>query len=304
MKRPSTLLLGLAVAFASATPLLASPGPEVIPLPNGWQPEGITSGSGPTAYAGSLATGAVYEMNLITGTGEVVIDGQDDRIAVGLDFDERTGYLFVAGGDGGAGYVYDPATGELVAEYGFTAEPSFVNDVIITAKAAWFTDSFQPVLYRVPLGPGGALAGPAETVDLGGDFVFLPGEFNANGIEASPNGKALIVVHSALGTLYQVDPDTGIAQEIDLGGADVGSGDGILLIGRTLYVVQNFLNQIAVVALDARLESGEVIDTITHPEFDIPTTIADFANGLYAVNARFATPPEADTEYDVVRVRK
>lgn len=303
MKRLFALLLGLAMAFGSAAPLLAAPGPDVIPVPDGWQPEGITSGQGPEAFVGSLATGAVYEVNLITGAGEVVIGEQDDRVAVGLEYDARTKYLFVAGGPAGAGYVYDTTTGESVAEYEFTSEASFVNDVVVTSDAAWFTDSFQAVLYKVPLGPGGTLGGTAETVELGGDFV-LAGEFNANGIEATPNGKTLIIVHSTLGTLYRVDPQTGIADEIDLGSGDVASGDGILLDGRTLYVVQNFFNQIAVVDLDPHLESGEVVETITHAEFDIPTTVAGFANGLYAVNARFTTPPSPDTEYDVVRVGK
>lgn len=304
MKRQFPLLLGLVVAFASAAPLLAAPGPEVIPVPDGWEPEGITSGQGPEAFVGSLATGAVYEVNLITGEGEVVIDEQEGRVAVGLDYDPRTQYLFVAGGPTAAGYVYDTATGDSVAEYEFTSEASFVNDVIVTSDAAWFTDSFQAVLYKVPLGPGGALGGTAETVDLSGDFVFLAGEFNTNGIEATPNGKALIIVHSTLGALYTVDPQTGVADQIDLGGGDVASGDGILLEGHTLYVVQNFFNQIAVVDLDPRLESGDVVDTITHAEFDIPTTVAGFANGLYAVNARFTTPPGPDIEYDVVRVAK
>lgn len=304
MKRLSVLLLGLATAFASSAPLLAAPGPDVIPLPNGWQPEGITSGQGPQAFVGSLATGAVYEVNLITGAGEVLVPEQVDRVAVGLDYDARTQYLFVAGGPGGTGYVYDTNTGESVAEYEFTSEASFVNDVIVTSDAAWFTDSFQAVLYKVPLGPGGTVGAAAETVELGGDFVLLAGEFNTNGIEATPNGKALIIVHSTLGTLYRVDPQTGIADQIDLGSGDVASGDGILLDGRNLYVVQNFFNQIAVVELDPRLESGEVVETITHPSYDIPTTVAGFANGLYAVNARFTTPPGPDTAYDVVRVRK
>jgi hypothetical protein len=34
----------------------------------------------------------------------------------------------------------------------------------------------------------------------------------------------------------------------------------------------------------------------------VPTTIAAFGDALYAVNARFDTPPTPDTDYDVVRV--
>lgn len=45
-------------------------------------------------------------------------------------------------------------------------------------------------------------------------------------------------------------------------------------------------------------------DTVTDADFGVPTTTAKFGNDLYAVNARFGTPPTPDTEHDVVRVSK
>jgi hypothetical protein len=231
---------------------------------------------------------------------------QEGRIAVGLAYDERSNYLFVAGGPGGAGYVYDAATGATVGVFPFTTESSFVNDVVVTKDAAYFTDSFRPYLYQLPLGPAGQLPDPSavEAIALGGDFVFVPGGFNANGIDATPNGKSLVIVHSSRGELYHVDPNTGDAQVIDLGGGSVPNGDGILLDGKTLYVVQNRLNQIAVVQLDPDLLAGTIVRTITDPAFRVPTTIAEFGNALYAVNARFGTTPTPDTEYEIVRVNK
>jgi hypothetical protein len=91
---------------------------------------------------------------------------------------------------------------------------------------------------------------------------------------------------------------------IDLGGGSVPNGDGILLDGKTLYVVQNQLNQIAVVKLKSDLQSGEIVNLITDPAFRVPTTIAEFGSSLYAVNARFGTPPTPDTEYEIVRISK
>jgi hypothetical protein len=91
---------------------------------------------------------------------------------------------------------------------------------------------------------------------------------------------------------------------IDLGGASLTAGDGLALQGRTLYVVRNQLNQIAVVNLAPDLASGSVTRTITSPDFRVPTTVAVFGNSLYAVNARFGTPPTPDTDYDVVRVAR
>jgi sugar lactone lactonase YvrE len=181
-----------------------------------------------------------------------------------------------------------------------------VNDVVVTREAAYFTDSAKPSVYRLPLGPGGRLpgTGDATTLELGDDFEFVSGEFNANGIDATPDGEYLLVVNTTTGLLYRVDPATGEATEVDLGGASLTNGDGILLDGRTLYVVRNSLNQIAVVDLDAAATSGEVVGTITDPDFDVPTTVAAFGDALYAVNARFGTPPGPDTAYDVVRVSK
>ena len=149
----------------------------------------------------------------------------------------------------GAAFVYDARTGESVASYQLAEAPTFVNDVAVSNDAAWFTDSFKPVLYRLPFGPGGALPtqSDAETIPLGGDYVHQPGAFNLDGIDATPDGRTLVVVQSATGELFTVEPATGVARRIDLGEDDVSNGDGILLDGRSLFVVQNVQNVIAVV---------------------------------------------------------
>src|SRR5688572_4292375 len=72
--------------------------PDLIALPNGWLPEGIVTGRGPVIYSGSRANGAIYAANLRTGQGEIIVPGQAGRVAVGLSFDVRTNYIFVAGG--------------------------------------------------------------------------------------------------------------------------------------------------------------------------------------------------------------
>ena len=84
----------------------------------------------------------------------------------------------------------------------------------------------------------------------------------------------------------------------------VRNGDGILLTGKILYVVQNRDNKIARIALAARLDSGRITGYLTDPDFDVPTTIDDLGNRLYAVNARFGTTPTPTTRYDVVQVAK
>ena len=280
--------------------------PSIILLPDGFRPEGVVVGRGHHIYAGSLANGAIYRSDLRTGAGEIIVPGQEGRIAVGLSFDKRSNFLFVAGGGTGAGYVYDAQTSATVEVYQLTAPGSFINDVVVTRSAAYFTDSFRPFLYRIALGPRGQLPDPStvEEIPLSGDFVFIPMAFNTNGIDATPNGKSLFIVNSTTGELYNVDPQSGDAFLIDLGGDIVPSGDGILLDGKTLYVVQNRLNQIAVVQLNAELTAGEITAQITNPAFDVPTTIVECGNSLYAVNARFGTPPTPDTEYEIVQVTK
>lgn len=47
------------------------------------------------------------------------------------------------------------------------------------------------------------------------------------------------------------------------------NGDGLLLHGRMLYVLQNRDNKVSVVALAKGLASGKVARTITHPAFDV-----------------------------------
>ena len=299
------LVLALSLSSTTLTGAAASDTfPQVISLPDGFRPEGIAAGIGSTFYAGSIPTGAVYRGDLRTGEGEVLVPAQAGRFAIGLKFDERSSLLFVAGGPTGYAFIYNGLTGANVAEIQLTTLPSFINDVIVTQEAAYFTNSFQSEMYRVPLAEDGSLPNPptSEAIPLGGDYQFTPGAFNANGIAATPNGKALFIVNSADGVLYRVNPETGEASQIDLGSGSVPNGDGILLQGRSLYVVQNSQNQVAVVELGPDFSEGRIAMTITSSLFRVPTTIARFGEKLYVVNARFDTTPTADTEYEAVRV--
>ena len=288
--------------------------PMLIELEKGRPPEGIAVGRGSSFYVSSLLDGGVYRGDLRTGEVADLVPAQGDRLAVGLAVDVRSNAIFVAGGGPflnpnlttGSAYVYDAETGAPLAAYEFaTGEDTFVNDVVVTRDAAYFTDSFRPVLYKVPLGPGGALPNP-ETFEVLPliNFVSVSGEVNANGIEATSDGKDLVLVNSFTGVLYRVDPDTGAATQIE--GVSVPSGDGLVLAGNTLYVVQNFLNKIGIVTLNSSLTAGVVSDTpLTSDDFRIPTTAAIFGSTIYAVNARFdewlllGLPP-TDLEFEVV----
>ena len=266
-----------------------------IQLPNGFQPEGIAIGSKPFAYFGSLANGSIYRASLLDGTGQRIGDPPGTP-SVGMKIDRRS-RLYVAGGNAGNGRIVSGETGAILASYTFTTGPSFVNDVVITPDAAWFTDSLNPVLYKVPRFPSGRLATQADvvTVPLTGDFTLQPG-FNLNGIARTPDGKGLIVVQTNAATLFRVDPATGVTTTLDVG-EPMTAGDGLLVSGRTLYVVQNQLNRVAAVRLDAAGTSGTVRAHLADPRFDVPTTVARFGSLLYLPNARFNTTPTDTTPY-------
>lgn len=312
------LLLTASLAAAQGARDAGQPFPEVIPVPDGFHPEGIATGRGHTFYVGSIVDGAIWGGDLRTGGGGLAVEGQAGRTAVGLFVDPRTNYIYVAGGPYGTAYVYDLSSGATIAEYQLFDGPlfgSFVNDVVVTRDAAYFSDSFRAVFYRVPLDANGTPSAASQEIALGGDFVQVPGPFvfNSNGIDATPDGTSLILAHSSRGELYLLEPGTGYATLIDLGGESVPAGDGILLDGKTLYVVQNTLDQIAVVALDPGYTSGEVMDPLTSIFFRTPTTVAEFGDSLYAVNARFAEAPppfpglgvpQPDLEFEAVRVFK
>ncbi|MFD3378934.1 MULTISPECIES: SMP-30/gluconolactonase/LRE family protein [unclassified Streptomyces] len=272
--------------------------PTEFPLPNGFLPEGIAIGRKPYAYMGSRANGALYRTDLRTGEGGILFAGGTGLIAVGLKLD-HDGLLYVAGNTGVA-RTHDSRTGEVVATHQLT-EPTghFINDVTLLGDRAWFTDSRAAALYGVPRGR----AGTVRTLPLTGDWVQLPDVNNANGIVGTPDGRALIVVKSNPGELYNVNLKTGYATKIALVGAtSVVNGDGLYRIGRTLYVVQNRLNLISVFHLDSKATTATLTGTITDPRFDVPTTAARFGNRLYLVNARFTSPQTPETTFTGVAV--
>ena len=123
------------------------------------------------------------------------IDAPAGRQAEGMAADLAHDLLFVAGGFTGQGYVYDLGTGATVATYQFavpspTAAPptTVINDVAVTRRGAWFTDSRQAQLYFVPVSRAG-VPGPSRTLALSGPSADTSGDFNLNGIQATPTAR-------------------------------------------------------------------------------------------------------------------
>ncbi|SEQ51023.1 superoxide dismutase [Lentzea albida] len=295
------LVAVLGVSLTAAAPATAGASeqsrgkqfPTEFSLPNGWQPEGIAI-SGTTAYFGSRADGSIYAADLRTGTGEVLATGPGTP-SLGLKVDDRK-RLWVAGGTGGDARVYDTRSGKLLAKFQFATADTFVNDVVLTEKSAWFTDSRKAVLYEVPLS-----LKPHRTLAVTGDLVVTPGATNLNGIVTGLDG-GLIVVQSNTGKLFRIDPRSGESTEINLNGQTLTNGDGLLREGRQLYVVQNRLNKVARYTLSR--DGATLAAERTDARFDVPTTVAAFGKRLYLPNARFSTPPTPETTYTVVAVER
>jgi sugar lactone lactonase YvrE len=273
--------------------------PEVIDLPIGFQPEGIATRNQNSFFVGSIPTGAIYRGNLRSGEGSIFVPAREGRSAIGLS--QRRNLLFVAGGGTGQAYVYDARTGAEEGVFQLTTEETFVNDVVATKNAAYFTDSVNPVVYKLPIDK--RRLGTPRAIPLSGDLVYEAG-FNANGIDATQNGKTLVVVQSNTGRLFTVDPRSGASKIIDLDNETVTNGDGILLDGKKLWVLQNRDNLLTLVRLKSELGSGKIVERLTHETFDVPTTLAKAGNRLAIVNARFGTPSPETAAYWVTQIRR
>lgn len=301
MRRLTFVLVALA-SLAVPVALAQSTYPEKIALPDGFAPEGIEIALGNTFYVGSVQTGAIYAGDLRTGAGGVLVPGAttaNTRGATGIEYDR--GRLWVAGARFGTARVYDAGSGALEREYQLATPPgTFINDLVVTKRAAFFTDSQRPLLYRIALSTNGA-PGALTTIPLTGEYEHVAGQFNLNGIVATPSGEMLIAVQSFARKLLLIDPSTGAATPIDTGGYDLANGDGLLLQASTLYVVQNRSNKVAVFTLSADLRTATFVEAITDADFDVPTTIDRAGDRLYVVNARFGTATPEDQSYHVVK---
>jgi sugar lactone lactonase YvrE len=302
MHRRLSLFLGASLALFMAAPISAAAFPARIDLPDGWRPEGITS-SGTIAYVGSMANGAVRRVDLTTGDDSTIVVGGSGQVAVGVEYEEGADRLWVAGGDTGTVRAYDAITGAPLATYQFGPVPLFLNDLVATDEAIYVTDSLNQRLIVIPLGSDGSLPAPtgAQSLPITGELVYEAG-FNANGIVESRGW--LIVVQSNTGELFRIDPGTGVSHEIGLGGESVTNGDGLELVGATLYVVRNRDEIVAVFRLGAGLGSASMLGEITAApdDLDVPTTATFAAGRLWAVNARFGTDDPDTADYWITQL--
>jgi len=288
-------LLALPVLSASAK---GKAFPHVIDVLEGSYPEGFAIGRGHTAYNGSV-DGSIYKIDLRSGKGKVLNPQETpdpmDCSKLGMRFHSRTNNLFVAGCVYGNANVYNADTGKLKNTYMLAPDDEFsiINDLTITKDAVYFTDSYLPYIYRLPLGRNGRLPSNADGVtriDLPDEFILDPeNDFccGGNGIVSTRNGKTLIVGHSNLSALYRVTPATGEVVEIEVSPPLTGFLDGFVLHGRTLYIMNPDLELVQVVELDKKMLTGEFVGTIYDPNMSGIASGALFGRSLYVNNAHY-----------------
>ena len=319
MLATTTVLASFALVLSGTSPATAH-GPRqdshprparTVALPDGFRPEGIASGPGTTYYAGSMRDGRVVTGDLRRGTSRVLLPGAEGRQIRGMQRDWRTGLLWATGNVGSVGHVWaiSTRTGAVVRDV-TVPDSAFLNDLVVTSKAVWVTDSRVDRLTRIALTRRGAPTSAAPT------FLPLRGEWPGGGPGTRANGirvlshRHLVLDHSTAGGLWDVNTRTGVVRAIPVRGVTLTGGDGLERRGSTLWVVRGTNDgENAWSVTQLRLQrrhngwTARFQARLTDPTLEVPST-ATFAGGLlWAVNARFNVTPTLDTKYWITPLR-
>ena len=279
----------------------------VLALPDGFRPEGVEAGPGGRLFAGSLADGRIQVLDRRTGRSRLLLPGVEGRALRGLRYDGRSGLLWAVGNDGPTGVVLAvrARTGALERRIEVPGAV-FLNDLDVTRSAVWVSDSRVDRLTRIALrGDGRPAAGEPVNLAITGDWP-APDGIRANGIRALDR-HTLLVVNSTAAVLRTVDTRTGVATAVRVTGTTLTGGDGLVLRGRTLFVVrgtgQDSVAQFRLTAKGhgkARSWTARHVRDLTDPALDVPSTATLAGGRLWAVNARFGVADPATAAYQVV----
>ena len=257
-------------------------------------PEGIAYDASQHAiYTGSAQSGVIVRLPLATKQAAVVaaagatLPAEPFPALLGMKTD-AAGRLWVAGGRTGRMAVLDAKTGRVLKTFE-TPNPSasLINDVVVVGSSAYFTDSLVPTLWRVTV-KGDAIGDLEPWVQFAGSPLeyTTPGA-NLNGIAATADGRSLIVVQMNKGLLFRVAVADKKITAIDIGGEAIATADGLVLDGRTLYIVRQGEQEIVTVTLTEDLSKGRVVSRFKNPALRWPATAAKVGNQLLVVNTQF-----------------
>ncbi len=284
--------------------------------PGGSQFEGIAVDRRQhTFYVTETTGGEVHRADVRDATPQVWLDedeaarvGRSTALGIGTD---THGRVYVVGGpepldladlpanDVPRVWVYDQH-GNLLGAPGLDRggrDPVFLNDVVVAPDgAAYVTNSYTPQVYRLAVEDGQwrmRLWADASDVIEQTDTIGL------NGIEVAPDGQSLVVAQLDTGALWRFDLRTAEVTQVDTGGADLVSVDGLAVDGTTLYAVRNTAARVAVLRLDPHARSAQLLAQVPTDPDRFLTTADVVGDRLLVVDSQFDEDPPAPP-YEVI----
>ncbi len=116
-----------------------------------------------------------------------------------------------------------------------------------------------------------------------------------------------VLNNTRVGGLWQVDGESGVTRRIAVtGGPPITSGDGLELVGRTLYNVRGSgPKDVTVVRMRRDGDEWRATwrATLTDDSLDVPSTATAAIGSLWVVNARFGVASPETASYWITRLR-
>jgi len=300
LRRRLPLLTAAAVAtagmLATVAPASHDPRPTIASYTLPGQavfPEGVAV-QDDYYYVTSTATGTIFRGRLDRPRASVYLAGGANGRTTAIGLEAVRKRLIVAGGATGRVFVYSTATRNFVRDYTTgpaPGRPTFVNDATAAPNGdIYVTDSLRPILHRIPADSIRHRSTNTDALSVfldltGSAFQQQPGN-NANGIEATPDGRYLLVVQSNTGKLFRIGIADRSVTEVSLGAETLRNGDGLELQGQRLYVARNRDGIVVRVDMSRDYASGRVVRAITGSPFGFPTTLAGYGRRLLVVNSQ------------------
>jgi sugar lactone lactonase YvrE len=259
-------------------------------------PEGVAFDAAHNAlYTASADSGMLVRIDLKTRQSQVAVPAGVLVPAGNTTFPAILGMkvdggnrIWIAGGRTGKMFIVDAASGKVLKQFQSPSTASLINDVAVVGDTGYFTDTFNPMLWRVRI-QNGQIGELESWLDLNGSPIAYGTDANLNGIWSTPDGRSLIVVQMAKGLLFRIDIATKQITPIETGGADLSGSDGLVLDGLTLYVVRQPAAEIVTVSLSADMQKGIVVNRFKDPALAWPATAAKVGDQLIVVNTQFNT---------------